>query len=92
MKLIESLSDFEIIEQEFESDHLHMVIRSIPNHSVLSLVRRIKSMSTVRSWKSYPLVLCKKYWKEKTLWSDSYFASTVGNASIDTIRDYIINQ
>jgi len=92
MKLIESISDFEILEQEFEPDHIHMMIRSLPKHSVLSLIRRIKSMSTVRSWKLFPQVLREKYWKEKTLWTDSYFVCTVGNASIATIKKYINNQ
>ena len=42
MKSISLVSDFEIIEQEFEPDHLHTIIQSIPKHSVLSLIRRIK--------------------------------------------------
>jgi len=89
MKTIESISDFDILEQEFEPDHIHMMIRSIPKHSVLSLIRRIKSMSTVRSWKLFSRILREKYWKEKTLWTDSYFTCTVGNASIATIKKYI---
>jgi len=92
MKMIENVSDFMIIEQEIEPDHIHMMIRSIPKHSVLSLIRRIKSMSTIRSWKLYPEILKKIYWKEKTLWNDSYFVTTVGNASLETIRRYIQEQ
>jgi len=92
VKEISFVSDFEIIVQEFESDHLHMMVRSIPKHSVLSLIRRIKSMSTIRSWKKFPEVLKKYYWKENTLWNDGYFVCTVGNASITTIRKYILEQ
>jgi putative transposase len=85
-------SNFEIIEQEFEEDYIHMMISSKPNHSVLSLIRRIKSMSTIRTWKRFSQILKKYYWKENTLWSDSYFACTIGNASIKTIRKYIQEQ
>jgi putative transposase len=92
MKEISLVSDFDILVQEFEPDHLHMMVRSIPKHSVLSLVRRIKSMSTIRSWKKFPEVLRKHYWKENTLWGDSYFVCTVGNVSITTIRKYILEQ
>jgi putative transposase len=92
IKEISLVSDFEIITQEFEADHLHLMIRSTPKQSTLSLIRRIKSMSTIRSWKKFPEILRQFYWKEKTLWSDSYFVCTVGNASISTVEKYINEQ
>jgi putative transposase len=33
--------------------------------------------------------MVKHFWKERTLWSDGYFVSTIGNASEDTIKKYI---
>jgi len=50
MKYIENLSDFFIIEQEFEEDHLHLLVKAKPNISPSSIVRRIKSMSTLIVW------------------------------------------
>ncbi len=32
------------------------------------------------------------FWKEHTLWSDGYFACSVGNACKETIERYIANQ
>lgn len=32
--------------------------------------------------------LSKEFWKEKTFWSDGYFASSIGNASKETIEKY----
>jgi putative transposase len=64
---VSQVSNFDILEQEFEPDHIHMMIRSVPKHSVLSIVRRIKSMSTIRVWKKFPTKLKKFYWKENTL-------------------------
>lgn len=36
--------------------------------------------------------LRKHFWKEKTFWTDGYFVCSVGEASPQTIRNYIINQ
>ncbi len=85
-------SDFVIVEQNFEPDHVHMIIKSNPSRSVLSLIRRIKSMSTNRLWKQSPQILKKYFWREKTLWSDSYFVCTLGNVSYETIKNYIQSQ
>jgi putative transposase len=37
-------------------------------------------------------VLNQEFWLEKTFWSDGYFACSIGEASPDTIREYILNQ
>ena len=34
----------------------------------------------------------KHFWKERTFWSDGYFCCTIGNASQETIRQYIESQ
>ena len=36
--------------------------------------------------------LVKQFWKEKTFWSDGYFACSIGNVSKDIIEKYIQNQ
>jgi putative transposase len=33
-----------------------------------------------------------RIWKEKTFWIDGYFVCSIGEASPETIRNYIINQ
>jgi len=38
-------------------------------------------------------VLLKKYfWKERTFWSDGYFACSIGQVSKDVIKNYIQTQ
>jgi len=34
----------------------------------------------------------KYYWSENTLWSDGYYASTIGNVSKEAAEYYIRNQ
>jgi putative transposase len=36
--------------------------------------------------------LLNQFWNEKTFWSDGYFACSIGEASPETIRQYILNQ
>jgi len=37
-------------------------------------------------------VLSQEFWLEKTFWSDGYFVCSIGEASPETIREYILNQ
>ena len=85
-------SDFEILEMETDKDHIHFMIKSEPKVSVLSIVRKLKQESTNRIWKTQKEYLEKYYWSENTLWSDGYFASTIGNVSKEAAEYYIRNQ
>lgn len=75
---------------EVDKDHIHFLIDYDPNISVLHIVRRFKQMSTHRIWKICNL--SNKFWKERTFWSDGYFVCSVGDASEETIRNYIETQ
>jgi len=77
---------------EVDIDHIHFLIKSKPKHSILSIVRRLKQLSTHRVWKYYNNILKNYYWKENTLWSDGYFVCTIGNVSKETIQKYIQSQ
>ena len=74
-------SDFEMLEMETDKDQIHFLIKSEPKVSVLAIVRRLKQESTNKLWKTQKGYLKKYYWSENTLWSDGYFASTIGNVS-----------
>ena len=91
-KNIESKSEFNIIEMEVDIDHIHFLIKSQPKYSISQIIRRLKRNSTIEIWKIYYNILIKYYWKEKTLWSDGYFACSIGNVSKETIEQYIKSQ
>ncbi len=86
--------DFEIIEMEVDKDHDHLLVSYNPTQSILDIVRLLKQMSTFRIWRqnSNHLHLSKQFWKEKTFWSDGYFACSIGNVSKETIEKYIQSQ
>lgn len=92
MKEVEKQSDFVILEQESDLDHIHLMIKHAPKYSPSSLVRRLKMLSTSIAWKLHKDILKKYYWKKKILWSNGFFVTTVGNASIEIIRKYIQEQ
>ena len=85
-------SDFSIEVMESDINHIHFLIRYIPRLSVSSIVRKLKQESTKQIWSLYSDVLSQEFWLEKTFWSDGYFACSIGEASPDTIREYILNQ
>lgn len=86
--------DFEIIEMEVDKDHVHLLVSYNPTQSILDVVRLLKQMSTFRIWRQNDnrLHLAKQFWKEKTFWSDGYFACSIGNVSKETIEMYIQSQ
>ena len=79
-----------IKEWNHEENHIHILISIPPSMSVGSVVRLIKT-NTSRNVKKQFEFLKKVYWGTDGLWSDGYFASTVGiNEKI--IRAYIERQ
>jgi len=83
---IASESAFSIVESEVGGDHLHMMIDLSLNYSISQVVRRIKQRTTSDLWKNHQQALRCNFWKEKIFWSDGYFASSIGNASIDAVK------
>ncbi len=87
---ITSSSDFEIEVFESDVDHIHFLIRYIPCLSVTSIAGKLKQESTVAIWKLHKSVF-SNFWKEHTFWSDDFVCS-IGEASPETIRQYILSQ
>lgn len=85
---------FEILEMGCDlGNHVHLVVRADPTVSISQLVRRLKQLTTLELWASEGPRLKKHYWKKKRLlWSNGYFASTVGAVSRDVVLDYVRKQ
>lgn len=81
-----------IKRMETDKDHIHILLQYNPTDSVTGIVSILKQYSTYHIWKKYPKFLQKHYWKEHTLWSDGYFAASVGMVSEETIKHYIETQ
>lgn len=85
-------SDFEIEVMESDINHIHFLICYIPRLSISQLVRRLKQESTRQLWLLHSTTLRQYYWYCNLLWSDGYFVCSIGEASPETIRQYILSQ
>lgn len=77
----------EILALEVMPDHLHLFISTNPDISIQKLIQRLKGRSSHHLRREFPELL-----KLPSLWTHSYFISTAGNVSSETIRRYIEEQ
>lgn len=78
----------ELIEMEVMPDHVHLLVEVNPQYGIHRAVRLIKGRSSRLLRDEYPWLKSRL----PTLWTNSYFVSTVGGAPLKTIRQYIENQ
>ncbi len=80
--------DFEIIDMQVESEHVHILVSFPPKRSIGEVVRIIKSISARTLFREFPS-LKGRLWAGE-LWEDGYFARTVGDRMTrDVIEKYI---
>jgi putative transposase len=75
----------EILRMEIMPDHVHLLVECDPQFGIHRLVRLIKGRSSRLLRQEFPV------WKQKlpTLWTNSYFVSTVGGAPHAVIKQSI---
>lgn len=78
----------EIIEMEVMPDHVHLLIEIDPQFGINRAVRHIKGVSSHTLREEFPALKSRL----PTLWTTSYFVSTVGGAPLSAIKQYIENQ
>lgn len=79
----------EILEMEVgDLNHVHLLISLDPQFGVHKAVRRFKGTSSRYLRKEFPQLKSRL----PTLWTNSYFVSTVGGAPLAKIKEYIQNQ
>ena len=83
---------YEIIAIETDKDHIHFLLSYDTADRVCDIVKIVKQETTYHLWQKYSSVLSKQYWKEKTFWSDGYFACSIGEVTSATIKKYIESQ
>lgn len=83
---------FSIECMEVDKDHIHILISSSPTYSPKFIVSIIKQYTTYRLYKEFSSDLRLYFFRSNVFWSKGYFINSIGNASEDTIRNYINNQ
>lgn len=77
----------DILALEILPDHLHLFVSAPPELSPLQIAHRLKGYSSKVLREEFPFLL-----KLPSMWTRSYFVSTAGNVSSETIRRYIEEQ
>ncbi len=77
----------EILAMELKTDHIHLCLFVDPQFGIHKVIKRIKGVTSRYLRKEFPQLL-----KLPTLWTNSYFVSTVGDVSTEKVLEYIKNQ
>lgn len=77
----------EILALEIQPDHVHLFVNSPPDMAPNQIMFRIKGYTARVLREEFP-------WLKRlpSMWTRSYFVSTAGSVSSDTIRKYIERQ
>ena len=73
-----------VVELAINPNHIHLFISAYPTIPVHKIVRRIKGRSSYILRKEFPELL-----KLPSLWTHSYYVSTIGAVSKEAIEKYI---
>jgi putative transposase len=77
-----------LIEIETMPDHVHLLVEVDPQFGIHKLVKAIKGRSSRLMRAEFPPLKSRI----PTLWTNSYFVSTVGGAPLSKIKQYVANQ
>jgi len=80
---------YNIIAMETDKDHIHILLEYDTTDRVSDIVKLLKQLTTYYTWQRYPVFMQRQYWKRHILWSDGYFACSIGEVSAATIQKYI---
>lgn len=76
--------DCEVLSLAIESDHVHLFINCPPDIAPHKVMHRIKGATAHALRREFPSLN-----KLPSMWTRSYFVSTAGNVSSETIKRYI---
>lgn len=80
--------NFSLIEMEVMPDHIHILIEVDPQYGIHKAIKLLKGISSRILRKEFVHLTTKI----PTLWTNSYFISTVGGAPLDIVKQYIESQ
>ncbi|MCC5648675.1 IS200/IS605 family transposase [Nostoc sp. XA013] len=76
-----------VVSLAIEPDHIHLFLNCSPDIAPKQIMHRLKGYSSYVLRKEFPHLK-----KMPSMWTRSYFVSTAGNVSSETIEKYIAAQ
>ena len=80
----------EIINQECDKDHIHILFKAKPTTELTKFINSLKGVTARYVLKEFPEV--KKKLREGHLWSPSYCLITTGQVTLDQLKKYVESQ
>ena len=78
----------EILESELMPDHVHLLLDTLPTEAIGTIIGRLKGYTSKNLRAEFPELKRRL----PTLWTNSYFVSTVGGVTLNVLKQYIENQ
>jgi REP-associated tyrosine transposase len=78
----------ELIEMEVMPDHMHLLVGCALQFGIHRLVKALKGYSSHALRAEFPALKRRL----PSLWTNSYFCSTVGGVTLETLKRYVENQ
>lgn len=78
----------ELIELEVMPDHVHLLVGCDPQFGIHRLVKLLKGYSSHALRAEFPSLKRRL----PSLWTNSYFCSTVGGMTLETLKRYVESQ
>lgn len=79
--------ELEILALEVMPDHVHLFVNAPPDLAPAEIIARIKGRTSHHMRREFPAIT-----RMPSMWTRSYFVSTAGNVSSETIERYIAMQ
>ncbi|MCK6077147.1 IS200/IS605 family transposase [Paenibacillus silvae] len=77
----------EIVSMECDKDHTHLFLHALPTLSPADIMAKIKGFTSKKLREEFPHLQ-----HLPSLWTRSYFVSTAGHVSSETIQRYVEQQ
>lgn len=90
-ELIEEKQDgyeYLVLGMEVMPDHVHLLLDVNPKVGIYSIISKIKGYTSHTLRQEFPILISKL----PCLWTNSNFISTCGSVSLETVKQYILDQ
>jgi putative transposase len=78
----------ELVECEVMPDHVHLLVGCDPQFGIHRLVKFVKGATAHQLRQEYPTLKHKL----PSLWTNSYYVSTTGGVTLETVKKYVESQ
>ncbi|MGL4522601.1 MAG: IS200/IS605 family transposase [Bacilli bacterium] len=79
--------EIEIIAMECDKDHAHLFLNTLPTLSPSDIMQKIKGVTSKKLREEFTHLQ-----KMPSLWTRSFFVSSTGNVSSETVKTYVESQ